>query len=111
SFNLILQDENSLRYLSKFSKDFDNLVNLRMFVYTGSGLRPIHSQELFQKKNLEVKQFPKNELLLPRSDYQGILDKGVVLTEADVISFIEGNLFSNKQTNIKKIDCASVPEI
>lgn len=112
SFNLVLQDNSSLRYFSQFSKNFNRIVDLRLYIYTECGLRPIHNQNLFEKQNYELKSLPKSGLLLPKADYQGGFVKNQILCEDNVIKYLESIIFNEVDEKlIHGINFQDVPEV
>lgn len=112
SLNILLQDSSSLRYYSRFSNDFKKIINLRLFIYTSCGLRPIHDEALFDKKNYDLTSLPSTGLVMPNASYQGILAKGYVLTEEDIVNFLESKIYKlSRKTNISDFSSSKNPQV
>lgn len=89
-----------------------SIFNLRLFVNTSCGLRPIHDEELFNKKNYAIAPLPASGLKMPAANYHGILEKGHNLTEEDIINFLESKIYSRSvRTNINDFICSEIPTI
>jgi glycosyltransferase involved in cell wall biosynthesis len=104
--SVVLKDKENLRYLTGFSKYADQPFSLGIFYPSADGFRPLHNKEFSENFNFSTGQSDL-PLKLPESDYYLTLDAQQVLTENDIIAYIDfvvGITVSNTSV-LKPLDC------
>ena len=88
SIFILITSKNNLKYYSNFSKTKELPFNLRLFFNSGDGLRPLHNTESLNTAKNEI--LPLNDhIILPESNYFVTLDEQKILTENDIVKFLE----------------------
>ncbi len=105
SIAVIITAKDNLKYYSNFSKTKQLPFNLRLFFNSSDGLRPLHNTELLDDEKNKILPINK-ELYLPESNYTVTIDEGEILTESDIVKFIEHKLGIRKKnkTPLKEIE-------
>jgi glycosyltransferase involved in cell wall biosynthesis/GR25 family glycosyltransferase involved in LPS biosynthesis len=89
SLSIIITSETNLKYFNQFTDSANQPFDLRMFFKTKDGLRPLHNKELLSY-DINQNVLPLNdEAIMLESDHVATLQKEVILTEANIIGFIE----------------------
>jgi glycosyltransferase involved in cell wall biosynthesis len=86
--SVVLKNKENLRYLTGFAKHPNQPFDLRLFYASADGFRPLHNKEFFEKLNISAAQI-ELPLRLPESDHYLTLDAQQVLTENDIIAYID----------------------
>ena len=96
SISIVITNKNNLKYYTNFSKTKQLPFNLRLYFNSSDGMRPLHNIELLDNEKNKI--LPINEdLYLPESDYSVTIDEEEVLTESDIVNFIEYKLGIRKK--------------
>ncbi len=105
SISAIITSENNLKYYSNFSKAKQLPFNLRLFFNSSDGLRPLHNAESLNAAENEIQPLD-TPVFLSESDYLVTTDEREILTEDDIVKFIEYKLAIRKKnkTPIKEIE-------
>jgi len=104
SIAIIINSKKNLKYYSNFANTSNQPFSLRLYFYTTDGLRPIHNTELLESP--ENKICPIDNILhIPESDYIATIDKDEILTEKDIIQYIEyqTRVRQTNPTNLKEL--------
>ncbi len=91
SIAVIINSRDNLKYYSSFSKTPQLPFNLRLYFNSIDGIRPLHNIELLNESKNKILPINK-DLYLPESDYTATIDKDEILTESDIIKFVEYRL-------------------
>ncbi len=105
SISIVITNKDNLKYYTNFSKTKQLPFNLRLFFNSSDGIRPLHNIELLNAEKNEILPVDE-ELYLPESDYTVTIDEEEVLTENDIVKFIEYKLGIRKKnkTPLKEIE-------
>ena len=88
SISIVISNKGNLKYYSNFSNVKQLPFNLRLFFNSIDGLRPLHNVELLN--DIENKILPLNKhTVIPASDYFVTINENEILTENDIIKFLE----------------------
>ena len=96
NISIIITSKDNLKYYSNFSKTRQLPFSLRLFFNSADGIRPLHNVELLNSKMNKILPIDKDPYL-PESDYAVMIDEEEVLTEGDIIKFIEYKLDIRKK--------------
>lgn len=89
SISVIISDADNLKYFNGFSDKAVQPFDLRVFFYSKDGIRPLHNTETLSLDFNQNISYPKSMSQSLGSDYVVNLDESSVLTESDIINFIE----------------------
>jgi len=107
SISIIITSKDNLKYYSNFSNTKNSPFNLRLFFNSSDGLRPLHNPELLDTN--ENKILPIKHLNFDlESDYLVTIDEREVLTEGDIVKFIEYKTSIRKEnkTPLKELEAS-----
>ena len=105
SISIIITSKYNLKYYSNFSKTKQLPFNLRLFFNSSDGLRPLHNTDLLNATENKIQ--PLNDpIFIPESDYLVTIGKEEILTENDIVKFIEYKLEiqDNNTTPLEEIE-------
>lgn len=92
SISILLNSEKNLKYLDSFEKQADRPFNLRLYFNSEDGLRPVHNKEAFLKSHYKFVPIDCAPTL-PACDFVASIDGGCILTEQDITSYLESQIF------------------
>lgn len=104
SISVLIASKNNLKYYSNFSNTQQLPFSLRLFFNSNDGLRPLHNTELLDAIENKIQPF-NNHLFVPESDYLVTIDAKEILTESDIVKFIE------YKTSIREENTTALKEI
>ncbi len=88
SISIVISSKENLKYYSNFSKTKELPFNLRLYFNSTDGLRFLHSVELLYAPENSILPLGE-EIFIPESDYQVTMESDVILTESDMVKYIE----------------------
>ncbi|QBY03538.1 glycosyltransferase [Thalassotalea sp. HSM 43] len=105
SLALIVEDYDSLRYWSSFAGKTLEAIDLRLFANFREGLVALHSMDVADKYQKQFQPI-KSSIYLSGSDVYGVIKSGHILTELDLINFVNNSLSANcsAYTQIQSVD-------
>lgn len=105
SISVIITSKDNLKYYSNFSTSKNLPFSLKLFFNSSDGLRPLHNIELLDTvKN--IIQPISNDIYIPESTYVVTINKDEILTESDLIKFLEYklNIREKNRTPLREIE-------
>ena len=112
SVALVVSSKHNLQYFSNFSSPNKSEVDLRIYRTSSDGLRPVHhAGQLSNDYSFQVDIVEKAPL--PKADFYGLVDPGLVLTEDIISSFVGSELafYSKPSEKIKRFNANVTPKI
>ncbi|WP_198649934.1 glycosyltransferase [Zobellella maritima] len=91
SIAVILSHPRNLKYFNCFSHEGELPFNLRLYYDSEDGLRPLHNADTFIYSASDIKK-TKHPFQLPTVDFCTTLSKDDILTEGDILNYIEFEL-------------------
>lgn len=111
SIAIFIQNINNIKYLDRFDAAESQPFKLRVFLNTDDGPRPIHSREILLKQNYQAKKLSPNTKL-PRTDFTAELAPHAVLSESEIVKFLEAELLQiTNRTSITPIVLNEIVEV
>jgi glycosyltransferase involved in cell wall biosynthesis/GR25 family glycosyltransferase involved in LPS biosynthesis len=95
SLGVILTSPANARYLKSFMSDAQRPYDLRLFIHTRDGLRPLHNPDLLALPCNAQLQAPDADISVPGVDAAAVLDPACVLTESLLESFVQARLLGH----------------
>ncbi|MBY0444305.1 MAG: glycosyltransferase [Burkholderiales bacterium] len=106
SVSIVISHKDNMRYFNSFNDSKKQPFYLRLFYNSADGLRPLHSTELLEKENIDILplSFP---IALPASDYYLTIGKNAILTETEIVKYIEYRcgIYPKNTTSLESIQC------
>lgn len=97
SIAIFVHNEKNISYLSKFSSEKERGIQIRLYVNTNDGPRPLHNESIFKKTGYQpVKLGRATEL--PKADFTVKMGHMQILTEPEIARFIESELLQSPTT-------------
>jgi glycosyltransferase involved in cell wall biosynthesis/GR25 family glycosyltransferase involved in LPS biosynthesis len=87
SVAVLVASKKNVSYVHSFSPEFSKAVDFRLYFDSSDGLRPLHNQTAFDPA--PPVRGRESILRLPEADYHLTVDPDVILTEDDVIQYVE----------------------
>lgn len=108
SVSVVLSHEENLHCLTSISKATEQPFNLQLFFNSTDGLRMLHNNEHPAHPKIEILP-PVLPINLPESDYCLMLDEDEILTESNIVTYIEfaTGIRQTNTTALKPITCES----
>jgi len=97
NINVLIQSTNNLKYLDRFNGFSSLPYNLRLFINTIDGIRPLHQQELLEL-DYNALQPVEGEVTLPESDFSFVCPEDIALTEEMILAHVE-NIWQQNRTH------------
>lgn len=91
SVAVILTGYENLKYYENFSSSADMPVELRLFYTSKDGLRPLHNKSMLTQDYVFDESILEKSFI-PKVDFCAKLSPQAVLTESDIVSFVEYEL-------------------
>jgi len=98
TISVIITSKNNLKYLSSFSKPENSSYILKLYFNSSDGLRPLHNAELLDKEINKIQPI-EDSVFLPYADYVVYIDEENILSEKDLITYIEYKTGIVKENN------------
>jgi glycosyltransferase involved in cell wall biosynthesis len=87
SIAVVLRSARNVRYLAAFEPESARPYNLRLYLPTADGLRPLHNAALLAQPGNDMAPLPA-QLVLPACDLAATLDEQAILSERDLEQYL-----------------------
>jgi glycosyltransferase involved in cell wall biosynthesis/GR25 family glycosyltransferase involved in LPS biosynthesis len=103
SIAIFIQNSNNIKYFECFDSIESMPFDLRLYLYTEDGPRPVHNSDIFLKENYQPLELPSC-VNIPYADFVAKVCPEDVLSESEIITYIESELLGKEnKTFLKKI--------
>jgi len=111
SIAIFINNSYNIKYLDRFDSADLQPFQLRIYIHTEDGPRPVHNINIFSKPNYH-NLIPSSIIELPSVDFSVEIAPRAVLSEADIIEFLESELLNKSNTTaIRSIKISEAKEI
>lgn len=106
SINVLIQSKENLKYFDNFEHSQKQPYDLRIFINSLDGIRPVHNKETLTFAVNELLKVDESSIALPEADYSVLLAENYYLSESDILNFIQQKLqpLSSKIPNFKEVE-------
>ena len=105
SIAVLITSKTNLKYFPQFSSVKELPFNLRIYFNSSDGIRPLHNIDILDMPANKIVPIENESIILPRSDFAVTLSEDEILSESDLVKFIEykTGIRKNNQTPLTEL--------
>lgn len=110
SIAIFIRNSINIKYLDRFDTTPEQPFQLRVYINTEDGPRPVHSREILSKQHYNPNDLP-SILQLPSVDFAAEISNTAALCESEIVDFIESKLLkTDSRGSLQSIDTSESRE-